>query len=570
MTFDLGYDGASPPEKIEIEDGSVLSPVEDPARDGYQFDGWYTADGTLYAFKTPVTESFTLTARWTIESSGGSGGGSVPTDKELLEGQWAVYYQSPSDSSGDFQPYEYLLIDIQHTLSEYWIIVYTDEDPVIGAPVKSDRTETEDGWFVVSLDFLDPEAEMKYRFVDDERNTLEAEFSMEGTTAGKFRLERISSEKEIELHIVSFQLDDSISSDDGYVLSSELIAVESGRSLGNSLLTLEKQDGTEVPALFTTADGTAFTEDTPVNGDITVTVTPPGVIGSTHYVSTEDGLLDWADALTNNTSLNCVLLADITLTEDWSPVCIGGYAGTFDGRGHKISNLKLKAPGSNFGLFFGILENAVVKNLTVEVPNTDMRSYGNVGAVVGNNNGTIENCHSIINAGVSESFNFGGIAATNGGIIKGCSSRIGGQISDSTNIGGIAGTNNGTIAASFMVLEETGSLSSSGSVYCAGIAGYNTTGSVTGCYSVINGKISNNQSESYAIALGGDCTACYWQSADESFEDDTSGAEKVTTAEGWGEVMGTMNDAIENMGYQFQKNEGTDGTIPLIIVPFST
>ena len=179
VTFDLGYDGAPPPEKVEIEDGDVLPSVKDPAQDGYQFDGWYTADGTLYDFKTPVTESFTLTARWTIESSGGSGGGSVPTDKELLEGQWAVYYQSPSDSSGDFQPYEYLLIDIQHTLSEYWIIVYTDEDPVIEAPVKSDRTETEDGWFVVSLPAL-PEGEIgemkiRYKFADEERNTMEAE-----------------------------------------------------------------------------------------------------------------------------------------------------------------------------------------------------------------------------------------------------------------------------------------------------------------------------------------------------------------------------------------------------------
>lgn len=274
------------------------------------------------------------------------------------------------------------------------------------------------------------------------------------------------------------------------------------------------------------------------------------MIGSTHYVSTEEELLDWADALTNNTSLNCVLLDDITLTEEWIHIGFGkGYAGTFDGRGHKISNLKIKAQGSNCGLFFGILENAVLKNLTVEVPSyTDTRSYGNVGAVVGNNNGTIENCHSIINTGVSASVNFGGIAATNDGIIKGCSSKISGTFSGGKNAGGIAGTNNGKIAASFMILEETGSLSSTDSVYCAGNAGNNTTGSVTGCYSVINGTISNNQSESYAIALDGDCTACYWQSSDESFEDNTSHAKKVTAPEGWGEVMSTMNDVIGKMG----------------------
>ena len=69
VTFDLGYDGTSPPEKVEIEDGAILSPIKDPVRDGYQFEGWYTADGTLYEFNTPVTESFTLTAHWTGNSN---------------------------------------------------------------------------------------------------------------------------------------------------------------------------------------------------------------------------------------------------------------------------------------------------------------------------------------------------------------------------------------------------------------------------------------------------------------------------------------------------------------------
>ena len=267
VTFDLGYDGAPPPEKVEIEDGDVLPSVKDPAQDGYQFDGWYTADGTLYDFKTPVTESFTLTARWTIESSGGSGGGSVPTDKELLEGQWAV---SLDDNFQD------MLIDIQHTLPEYWIFTRTTEDNVYGIPIKSNRTKTDDGWFVVSSDDFGEydNVKIKYRFEDDERNTLEAEVSMDEAPAGNCKLVRISSEKEIKLHIVSFKLDDSASADD-YVISNELIAVGADSSIGREIFpTLKNQDGTEVPALFTTANGTAFTEDTPVDGDIKVTVTP--------------------------------------------------------------------------------------------------------------------------------------------------------------------------------------------------------------------------------------------------------------------------------------------------------
>ena len=252
VTFDLGYDGAPPPpEKVEIEDGAVLPSVENPVRDGYQFDGWYTSDGTLYDFKTPVTESFTLTARWT----------------DFLEGQWTVFLDD------NFQD---MLIDIQHTLPEYWIFTRTTEDNVYGIPIKSNRTKTDDGWFVVSSDDFGEydNVKIKYRFEDDERNTLEAEVSMDEAPAGNCKLVRISSEKEIKLHIVSFKLDDSASADD-YVISNELIAVGADSSIGREIFpTLKNQDGTEVPALFTTANGTAFTEDTPVDGDITVTVTP--------------------------------------------------------------------------------------------------------------------------------------------------------------------------------------------------------------------------------------------------------------------------------------------------------
>ena len=136
MAFDLGYDGTSPPEIVEIEDGTVLSPIKDPVRSGYQFDGWYTADGKPYNFDTPITESFTLIARWKIKSSGGGGGGgsSAPSEEDLLTGQWNVYIQNPSDPSDPSDFYLYpALIDIQYTRPEYWILMYThDENHVTG------------------------------------------------------------------------------------------------------------------------------------------------------------------------------------------------------------------------------------------------------------------------------------------------------------------------------------------------------------------------------------------------------------------------------------------------------
>ncbi len=45
-------------------DGSPVEEPTAPSRAGYIFLGWYTADGRLYDFATPVTADITLTARW--------------------------------------------------------------------------------------------------------------------------------------------------------------------------------------------------------------------------------------------------------------------------------------------------------------------------------------------------------------------------------------------------------------------------------------------------------------------------------------------------------------------------
>lgn len=273
VTLDLGYDGAPPPEKVEIEDGKVLSPITDPVRSGYQFEAWYTADGTPYNFDTPVTESFTLTARWTPNSGGGS---SAPSEEEALKGQWTVYMEKEGVETPMGN-----IIDIQHTLQDYWIVVNTFVEPVIGIPFKSDRTGPDkDGVFVISLDdLIDAEAEMSYSFVDNERNTLKAEAKNGDVTVMTFILERIPSEKEIKMHIVSFKLDDSISSD-GYVLTSdgyviESLAIEAGKAFGEKgLPSLIGPDETAVPAKYTMEDGKEFTKETIVNEAITVIVAP--------------------------------------------------------------------------------------------------------------------------------------------------------------------------------------------------------------------------------------------------------------------------------------------------------
>lgn len=270
VTLDLGYDGAPPPEKVEIEDGAVLSPITDPVRDGYQFEDWYTADGTPYNFDTPVTESFTLTAHWEIKSSGG-GGSSAPSEEESLKGQWAVYMDEIPMPN---------IIDIQHTLPDYWIMIFTFEESTLGAPVKSDRKGPDkDGWFEVT-DHSDPDSasKIRYKFADNDRDTLEVEWFDDDPDPFSLILKRIPSEEEIKMHIVSFKLDDSIASA-GYTIHSELAAVKDGTSFGDKGLPILELNGAEVPALFTLADGTEFTKDTIVNEDITVIVAPDPDVG---------------------------------------------------------------------------------------------------------------------------------------------------------------------------------------------------------------------------------------------------------------------------------------------------
>lgn len=192
------------------------------------------------------------------------------TEEDLLNGQWAVYMDEIPMPN---------IIDIQHTLPDYWIMIFTSEESTLGGPVKSDRKGPDkDGWFEVT-DHSDPDSAFKirYKFADNDRDTLEVGLlSDDDPDPVSLILKRIPSEEEIKMHIVSFKLDDSFALA-GYTIHSELAAVKDGTSFGDKgLPSLIGPDKTTVPALFTLADGTEFTKETIVNEDITVIVAPDG------------------------------------------------------------------------------------------------------------------------------------------------------------------------------------------------------------------------------------------------------------------------------------------------------
>jgi len=91
-------------------------------------------------------------------------------------------------------------------------------------------------------------------------------------------------------------------------------------------------------------------------------------------------------------SAHYALVADIDLSGIiWSTAPILVFNGTFDGRGHTISNLTIKGD-SYLGLFGNIMTDAVVTNLIIQ----DACIIGNilVGALAGKSSSHITDCHA--------------------------------------------------------------------------------------------------------------------------------------------------------------------------------
>ncbi len=66
VKFDV--DGGSLVDSQIIVEGAKANKPDDPTKEHYTFDGWYTDDDTFleaYKFATPVTADITLYAKWT-------------------------------------------------------------------------------------------------------------------------------------------------------------------------------------------------------------------------------------------------------------------------------------------------------------------------------------------------------------------------------------------------------------------------------------------------------------------------------------------------------------------------
>ena len=98
-TVTFNADGGSPePADQNISDpyGRVKRPSPDPAREGYQFDGWFIGE-VAYDFSKPVSKDLTLTAKWT-ESQNNKW--SISPDKGSQLGREPATITPPNTSRG--------------------------------------------------------------------------------------------------------------------------------------------------------------------------------------------------------------------------------------------------------------------------------------------------------------------------------------------------------------------------------------------------------------------------------------------------------------------------------------
>ena len=226
--------------------------------------------------------------------------------------------------------------------------------------------------------------------------------------------------------------------------------------------------------------------------------------------------------------------------EGWDP--IGSYdhqfTATFDGAGHTIANLYIKDVDDWRVGLFGVtaISSNIKETGLVSVNVYDFSCYDcGVGALVGDNSGTISNSYSI--GSIFGTGHVGGLIGVNRGTI--IASNAKGNVSGwhaSGEVGGLTGANHGMIYSSYADVSvlgtaqvggliggnyyggtitasyAKGSVSGSGDDI-GGLVGRNVNGAITTSYAV--GRISTSDNTFYIGGLvgygqGGTASASYW------------------------------------------------------------
>lgn len=220
----------------------------------------------------------------------------------------------------------------------------------------------------------------------------------------------------------------------------------------------------------------------------------PALVGGVYAIQNEKELHWFASEVNGgNTGISAKLLNDIALTTDnWYPIGRSGhaFAGSFDGNGKSITNLKITSSADETGFFGLITDKGKVTGLnlsgTVTAEGDVSQTGGIAGAMAdGDSAAYITDCS--FSGSVNGSIQVGGIVGSVGlhNRVERCSNLA--SVSGTEQIGGIAGANS---YGNIYYCRNTGAVGNESAKQVGGIVGddqnyaevfacYNT-GSVTG------------------------------------------------------------------------------------------
>lgn len=167
-----------------------------------------------------------------------------------------------------------------------------------------------------------------------------------------------------------------------------------------------------------------------------------------YYISREESFTQLADWIKSGSSMSGVTIDlddDVSLSDNFSfGECteyssLKPFSGTFDGKGHTLSNISITQTGSrNYHGLFPKVTNGTIKNVILEGTET----AGSIAGLV-DGNSLIENCISKITTIKNSTFNTGGLVADlRSGTIRNCINYS--NVQSSNNFaGGIVGETGG-------------------------------------------------------------------------------------------------------------------------------
>ena len=197
-----------------------------------------------------------------------------------------------------------------------------------------------------------------------------------------------------------------------------------------------------------------------------------------------------------NLSCHFKLILNLDLGENKNFKPIGSeknpFQGTFDGRGKIIQNLKIqRSDRDRVGLFGVTGKSSVIRN--VRLIEVDIQGNCGVGALVGNNFGTIEESYSHSLLEIEGKKDVGGLVGWNDGMVESSYAEI--KVKGEENVGGFIGRNSGTIEESYYAVKKV-----EGKEAVGGLVGRNSgtieesyaTGKVEGEGNTVGGLVGWN------------------------------------------------------------------------------